>query len=338
MAALRKIPAPKVTAGTVVAAEPDNVEVQQTSAEGTTIAVFMRSLVPFFTKAAAIEKQARETLALAKSFKRPRTMDEDESMQRFLKTVTADTKTCEAHWEITAIVSRFHKRLTAARKRATDPLDEAKTIANGHHNAYVETERQRVAQEQERLRREAEEKARIDRERDLAKQEEDALQHELALDTLSARELNFVNFYVLTIYETAGNAAAALRRAGYKNPDQIAPRMMATPKIVKAIEAKRNAEAIRAQASALREQPLSVETRKVTPQISRAAGGHERTTWTGEVLDAAKFIDAAFDGGHGIPRDVLMVSPVKLNEYARSLEARLDLWPGVRAKKSTTFV
>ena len=211
---------------------PWSEDVTVTSTEGTTIISFLRGLVPFFMKATAIEKAARETLVLAKAMTRPMSMDADESMQRFLKTVGADIKAAEAHWEITAIVSRFHRRLTAARKRATDPLEEAKAIGNGHHNAYVETENRRVAIEQERTRREAETQARIDRERELAAQEEQALDHELELENCSERERAFVDFYVLTIYASAGNAAESARRAQYKNPDQVAARLFATPKIV----------------------------------------------------------------------------------------------------------
>jgi hypothetical protein len=331
---VRKIPAPKVAARF----DPIPEEITNTSLDGNVIVKFLRTLAPFFETARHLEANAVSSLTLAKAMKRPTTMQEDESCQRFLKQVNADSKAVESHWNVTTIVFAFHRRLVAARKRATDPLDEAKTIANGHHNAYVETEKRRVAIEQERLRREAEERARIDRERELAEAEEQALMQELELENCSDRERNFVSFYVLPIYTTVGNAAAAAERAGYKNPDKAAVKLMSTPKIEKAIEAQRAAEAIRAQNAAVRQQPLNVDVETVKPRISRSAGGHERTTWTGEILDEPAFIAAFLAGKHGIPADVVQINPVKLNEYARSLGTRLDLWPGVRAKKSTTFV
>jgi hypothetical protein len=133
---------------------------------------------------------------------------------------------------------------------------------------------------------------------------------------------------------------SAAHIAGFKDPAAAGSRLMGTRKVTDAIDAKRKAAAIRQQADAVRAQPLDVKPiEPVKPNVTKAAGAHDRTTWSGVIDDEAATIAAAFDRPElGIPRDLFMINPTKLNEYARSLEQRLDLWPGVHAKKKTGVV
>jgi hypothetical protein len=94
----------------------------------------------------------------------------------------------------------------------------------------------------------------------------------------------------------------------------------------------------REQAAALKEAPLDVTVVDVKPDVVKAAGAVDRTTRKGEVLDAEKFIAAVFEGSLGIPRDVLCIDEVKLNQYARNMEAAVNRWPGVRVVRDTKVV
>jgi len=312
--------------------EPANPELTLTLGDGHQITVFLKGLIPFFSTARTLEAKAIDTLARAKALLPPQDAEADLDLQRFVKATTLDKKEVEAHWSVCQLASQFHRRLVAARKRAVDPLEEAGAIANNLHNRYVDAERRRVAQEQERLRREAEDQARQDRELALQRQREEADRIEAASDNLSEREQRFVDDYVRT-----QRAVDSARYAGYANPDKAAARLLASEKIATAIANAQKAQAIRLQADAVEAAPLEIQVEEVKPDILRA-GGFDRTTWSGEVLDARAFIEAVVSGKHGIPLDVLTVNPVKINEYARSLHERLDLWPGVRARKTTKVV
>jgi hypothetical protein len=192
-----------------------------------------------------------------------------------------------------------------------------------------------VAEENERRRQEAERNARIEREREQAELEQKAIEAEEASPTLSEREEAFVNSQIAL---GLGPTDAA-RRAGFKNPEQAAERLMKLAKIREALDAKKRAAAIREQAAAKKEQPVDVQFEEERPNITRATpGGFDRTSHSGEVLDERLFVEAVIGGRHGIPADVLMVNQAKLNEYARSMQELINRWPGVRHKKTTTTV
>lgn len=299
--------------------------------DSTVIERFAAGVKAFFRTAAAIEVKAKGNLTAAKALKVPTTKDEDEALQKTIKSFGADKKEAVDHWEISLKVSRFHKRLTAARSRAEEPNDEAVKLATGLHNAYVENERRRVAAENERLRREAEQKAAEDRAREVAEMERQAAERELASEQLSAREQMFVGYILAG--QKADNAA---RVVGYKDPGMGA-RLMGLVKIVKAIDARREAAAIREQAAAVSAKPLDVQFTPATKQVSTAVG-FDRETHAAELLDERLLIEAVLGGKHGIPSDILTVKPAKLNEYARSLHELLNKWPGVRYKKTTSLV
>src|SRR6185436_6794428 len=166
--------------------------------------------------------------------------------------------------------------------------------------------------------------------REAADAEEQALRAEAASAKLSDRETVFVE-------EVFGgrNAALAAKIAGYKNPADAGARLLATPKIEKALAGKREAENIRRQSVARQQQPLDVQHEEARPDIVRAAGAKDRTTKSAELLDENALIAAIIQGGHGIPWDILTVKPAKLNEYARSMGALINKWPGVRYKEET---
>ncbi len=305
---------------------------QLATTDGLAIRDWVAGIAAFFTTAAGIEKAAVATLAQAKALVLPTSMIEDERVQRFILKTTQDRKGAEAHWEIAQIVHRFHRRLTAKRTLATGPLEQANALATGLHNRYVNDEKRRAALEQERVRQEAEQKAREDRDRELARLEAEALKREESSTDLSEREQAFVSDYLVS-----HNGQMAAHRAGYKDPLRAAGRLLAAEKIQAALRAGEEAKTIRAQVAARREMPLEVEVAEVRAEVSNTIT-HDRTTWTGEVLDEAALVEAVISGRFGIPRDVLTVNGVKLNEYARSLRERLDLWPGCRAKKTTRAV
>lgn len=312
-------------------------EVGSVLEETTMVQRFALAARAFFVTAATLESKAKENLTLAKALTLPTTKDEDEKIQKAIKAFGADKKEAIAHWEITLKVSRFHKRLVAARSRAEAPNEEAVKLATTLHNTYVEKETRRVAAENERLRREAEQRAADDRAREVAEMERKALEAELAGAGLSDRERRFVENYYIIVAGGGSDDEGAARLAGYKNPRETAMRLLALVKIKDAIEAKRTAAALREQAAAVKEQPLDVQVQEVKTEVSTAYG-RDRATHSAELLDERMLIEAILGGKHGIPSDILQVNTTKLNEYARSLHELISRWPGVRYKKTTGLV
>jgi hypothetical protein len=317
--------------------EPEGPNEQQLVAtDGTTIMQFLSAtrLVQFFKDATALEVKAKATLARAKTLTAPTTLEEDVAIQTFIKGATADKKTVEETWGICQVFSQVHRRLTAKRGIAVEALEDAGKIAQRLHNDYAEAERRRAAQEQEQKRQEAEAKARLEREEEARQLEAKALEAEQASPDLSTREAVFVDLVV-----SGRSPIDAAKGAGYKNPETQGPKLMDLAKIQVAIKAKNDAKAIREQAEATRQKPLDIRTETVKPAIGKAAGGSfDRTTHSAEVLNERLFIEAVVGGQHGIPLDCLTVNTTKLNEYARSLQERVNLWPGIRHKKETKTI
>ena len=313
---------------------------QLATTAGAAIREFLKGVAGFFTTAQALERDARMTLTKAKDLKAPTSGDEDAKVQDLVREANLQKRTIEDHWKITSVVHVFHKRLVAARTRGTDCADEAATIGNLLHSTYKEAEVRRAREEEDRLRREAEEKARQARQRELDDLERAAVKAEESSPHLSDREEVFVGLFLGDPdrggdQRFAGNAQGAAAAVGFKDGIAAAARLMSSPKIQKAIKARQDADALRRQAEAKKAMPVEVEHQAVTPDVQR---GGDRTTWTGEIRDGQAFIDAVFEGRHGIPRDVLRIDEVKLNEYARSMHELMDRWPGVRAKKNTKVV
>lgn len=313
---------------------PENPELQLATTEGSSVSSFVAGMKQFFTRAGELETRAKETLSVAKTWKQPKTKEDDEQLVAAVRRVNGEKREVEEHWTITTIVSRFHKRLTAARDRAVEPLEEAARIGNRLHADYDEQERRRAREQAEADRREKERLAQEQRDRELAQLEQQALDAEAGSPDLSDREARFVDYYAGPY---AASAARAAQQAGYKNPDQAAAKLLATPKIQQALEAKRTAIAARDQAAAKKAAPVQVQTVEVKPEVAK--GGSY--TWSAELLDEEALIVALLDPMTrtklGIPTDVLTVKPAKLNEYARALHENIDRWPGVRHKKTPSI-
>lgn len=314
---------------------PPATEEEKAAAEdGLAIRTWSGQLAGFFVTAQTLEvkAKARETEALA--LVQPTTLEQDERIVAFIRGVAIDEKALEAHWTITALVSRLHRRLTGKREIAARALTAAKARGNALHNAYAEGERRRVAREAEEERVRKETAAREEQARESARLEAEAVKLEEASAELSERERQFVEMMVSGPTSARGNGTECARIAGFKKPLESAARLISLEKIQTAITAGKKALDLRTQATAKRAQPVEVE---VATQKAQVAGGG-RTTWSGEVLDVEALVAAVISGKHGIPSDVLTVNQTKLNDYARSLHERLDLWPGVRAKKTTGVV
>jgi hypothetical protein len=250
-----------------------------------------------------------------------------------------EEKEAGTYWDICQKLGALHKLFTGKRGIALNYLTQAKAKGNALHNGWTESERRRVDRENEERRIAAEKKAQQERDEELARSEAAALKAEQDSPTLSAREQAFVDHHFIGAFQ--GNAAAQARNAGYKDPAVAAARLLGMSKIQQALQAKQKAAEIRKQAEAVKAAPLDVQAETVRPNIGRASGATDRTTH-GAVCDTpadeARLIDAVLRGGLGIPTDVLMVNPVKLNEYGRSMRELVNRWPGVRYTKKTGVV
>jgi phage terminase small subunit len=309
----------------------ENPEVQLVKREGTEILSFVGRLTAFLTTARELETRAVATLTIARDLVTPKTQEQDAAVKDFVRIANADRKQVEDHWGITAVFSRFHKRLTAARARATDPLEEAVRIGTEKHTDFVRAEQRRVQEEADRKQREEELRAKKQRDDEIAKIEADALALEEASVGLSGREQRFVDAYL----ENGGQAQRAATLAGYKDPLAQASRLIASDKVRAAILARQRAEDLRQQVDAI--QALPLETKDIEVE-SHADTAGDRGTKSAELVDEAALIAAIIEGKLGIPSDILTVKQTKLNEYARSLGPIINRWPGVRYKVKTTIV
>lgn len=308
-----------------------NPDVEIVKVDGAAIGRWVQNAEVFFTEAKALERAAATALETANALKMPTSKVEAEQLQDIIRSWNASRKHIEGYWTITSLLSKLHKAAVAYRDRGVKLYVQAAAIGNGLHNRYVETERRKVEEENRRREAEAEERQRQERDAELARLEEQALRAEAASEDLSEREQRFVARFV----EGAMRPEICARMAGYKDPQTIAARLMAMPKIQRAIEAGRTAAALRRQAEAVKHEPLVVD---VEPKAADVPDGGSRTTWSGEILDEAACREAAFAGTHGIPHDLFVISPTKLNQYAKDMKLQMNRWPGVRAKSTTRVV
>lgn len=297
-------------------------------------------LAAFFTTALALEKQALGTLAEAKALKAPRNADEDERVQRFIQGTSRQKREVEEHWKITTVISGFHRRMTARRGKATDALEAANKLGNDLHNAYVAAERRRV-QEEERLREErAREEARQQRELELAQLEQEAVDREAASKELSGREQVFVEVYVRT-----ADGVRAAREAGFRDPVKAAERLLKSDKIRGAVQAAKEANALRRQRDAVASRPLDTAAIRVGQErpemnVRKATGTQNRVYHYGDLVEQGEevLIAAILTGQHGIPTDLLQINRSKLNDYAAQLQDRINRWPGVRYRREEKVI
>lgn len=318
----------------VIDVAPANPETALINQESGSVMSALAGLASWLTRSRDLETAAKQTLERAKAWKQPTTKEEDEALVAEVRAISGAKREAEEHGQVTALVSRFHKRLVAVRDRVIDPLEEAGKIGARLHAAYDEAERRRAREQAEAERRENERRAQEERDRELAALEQKALDAEASSPDLSDREARFVDYYTGPY---ASSAARAAQQAGYKNPDQAAAKLLATPKIQTALEARRQALAAREQAAAVKAAPVQARAVEVKPEVAK--GGSY--TWSAELLDEEALIMALLDPMTrtklGIPSDVLTIKPAKLNEYARALHENIDRWPGVRHKKTPSI-
>lgn len=319
------------TSPAVIEVPAENPEALAVRESGGPVLQFMSGdLTAFFTTARAIESGAATRLAKAQAMRVPASATEDAAVQTFVLETNAALKTATGHWSVTQAVHALHKALTTRRSRATDALEAAAKLATGLHNRYADAERRRAAEEEEARRCLAEQEARRKQDEEAARLEQVALDLEAESADLSDRERSFVE---RVAYGERPEDAA--RRAGYKNPIQMGARLMTLQKIRDAVQGRIDSETARRQAQAVKSAPVDVSAMDVDVAPNIVKVGTERTTYSGEVLDQAAAVEAFRSGQYGIPGDLFMVNPVKLNEYARSMRENINRWPGVRLKKAT---
>jgi hypothetical protein len=292
----------------------------------------MKNLATWWRTAGTLRDAAEATLQRARTLPAVTTEGDDLALQESLLTDRGNLKDAEAHYEpVTGALFKMHRRLTQSRAAVTKPLEESIAIKQRLHNAYVEAERRRVEQENERLRRQAEEEARAAQQRELEELERQAVAAEEASKFLSTRESLFVE-----IMANTGNAVAAAKAAGFADPLKHGARLMTLAKITTAINGLKDARAIRTQAVAVAAQPAlprqMVQTER--PAVSKASGSRSRETWRAVFDNREELHQAALRGE--VPGDVLMIDESRVQQYARDLHELIDAWPGVHADKDTT--
>lgn len=299
--------------------------------DGATLTSFLGGFAAFFSQATELEDAAGALELKSRTWANPKTAEEDAALVRNIQAATAAKKSIVTHWEITSAFSRLHKRLVAVRERGVAKAELAASRAQTYHNYYLQAEKRRVQEENDRREREAEERARMQREAELRALEEKRVEAEETAPELSAREQAFVRYFR---EGKAGRVAAQL--AGYKDPVAQAARLQTSEKIRAAIRAADEADALRRQAAAKAAQPLDVAPveRAVVNVIKT---GSERSYKGAELLDGVAlqtaFLGCAprdFQNKYGIPADVFTVDESKLNQYGRDLGVLINRWPGVR--------
>jgi hypothetical protein len=234
----------------------------------------------------------------------------------------------EDHWSrITRVIDETKRNLLDLKRQDLEPVDAAISTVERRALDYAEIQKRLEREEQDRLRRKAEQDAQTRRDRELADQERRALDLEKASADLSPRERLFVE----AILAGAGGAAAA-QRAEFKDPARAAERLLATPKILQAIEHQRSANAIRDQAAAKRDAPLDVVVPKAETHTARVSGTRTVTYYSCEIVDETRF-RAAFVAGL-IPSDSMLPNQPELNRAAGRLVDTFEAaYPGTRLVK-----
>lgn len=315
---------------------PDDLTLPEASlvvSDSPSISSFLKNIEPFFRQAGELEQASRDALDASRLVPAPVTEEDDETIQVQIKANTAGKKEIEAHWSVTTLFSGFHKRLTAARGRATGNYEAANERLQRLHNDFADAARRKAAAEQERIRRENEEQARQERERELRRLEEEAVTLEEGAEELSDRELTFAK-----LVSEGWSDVSAAQKAGYRDPKTMGPRLMQREKVAATITRYQEAKRVREQATAVQQAPLQVRTETVTPSLRRAAGASDRSYHYADILDAKAFVEAALTGEHGIPAEALMPNQTWLNEQAKALQQQIERWPGIRYRKTTKTV
>lgn len=252
------------------------------------------------------------------------------------------------HWQrITRSVDDLKRNMLNLKRQDLEPIEQAIAIVERQALDYENAERERVRQAEEAQRLERERKAREDRQRELDAAEDKALELEQASENLSPRELWFVTKVVEQGWNAADPSPSDMRAmlliaeaAGYKKPiDVQVARLLRSQKVLDAIQAKRDAIAIREQADARRHQPIDVvDAPPVQANLGRLSGTSTRTSYSCEVLDASKLKEAFLNGE--VSAEALMPNEVYLNTQARSAKSAEIFeraFPGCRLVKRQTI-
>lgn len=208
-------------------------------------------------------------------------------------------------------------------------VDPGLTHLNAQALAYETAEKRRIAEAEDRQRRENERIAQEQRQSELDALERLALESEAGAADLSDREQVFVAGIL-----GGQSPHVAANSAGFKDPEKQASRLLDTLKITEAIEAGRAAKALREQAAAVAEKPVDVQKPQVESGLAKVAGVRTVTTWTGECIDRDALIDAVLQGV--ADRKLLMPNQPAINELARAVHENLDRTPGLRHVKTVT--
>lgn len=248
----------------------------------------------------------------------------------FVKGAKQLKRKIEDHWSnITRAVDEMKRNLLNLKEKDLEPVVRAIGIVEPRALEYADAQKRREQEEADRRRREAEETARREREAELARQEQAALDAEANSPALSAREDVFVS---LMLRGVTGESAA--RSCGYKDPVAMGAKLLATPKILDAISARKTAAAIREQAEAQRQKPLDVITTRVPSNLGRAAGVSSRTYYSCVVDDERELLEAVLTGTAS--RSALIPNQTFLNDQAKQIQdaaAFAAAYPGCRLVK-----
>jgi len=284
--------------------------------------------------AAAIAFRDRATTIVISDLK------SDEGALATIKEGKNGRKQTVADWQIPKRkVSTVLDALRDLEKKELAAWDAGLDVLEKRHVEYKRIDDARVA-EAERVERERLAAiARADRERELQEQEDAAAKLEAASDDLSARELWFVTKVVerdLDIGRGMQSDRTKLegvcREAGYKDPAKTVEKLIGAPKIVHAIASSRASRAIREQADALREEPITVAAPKVERAVGKAAGTRNTKNYScGGVFDLEKFRAAYLAGD--IPAEAMTPDLKFLNRMAEGLKEGFEqAYPGARLK------
>lgn len=309
-------------------ADPDTHELTIDATH--TIGSWLGRFAQFLTEGKQRQADAAAFLLKAQALPQPTDQTSDAVTIALIREANAGTKAAATYWSIAGAVHRVHRKLTALRDAEALNYEAAAAALNAKRNVWVKSEAQRVEREQAERRRLANKAAEAERARELETLEAEALAREEATDGLSEREQIFVA--VVAAGHTPRDGAY---RAGYKDINKQADRLAATPKIIEAIKALREAVELRRQQAEVKAAPvIAAPIAAVESQV--AAGGKGRKTYKPRVHDVEAFIAAVFAGT--IPRDVLTIDEVVLNRYTRDVPKVVQTWPGVTVvEDSKTF-
>lgn len=231
------------------------------------------------------------------------------------------------HWSrITRSVDDLKRNLLTMKRTDLEPVESAIAMVEKRALDYDNEQRRREQEAADAARRKAQADAEEKRARELAEHEAQALKFEQDSPRLSAREEQFVELYLQRPIDAVRHASTV----GYKDYRAAAERLLASPKIQDAIQAKRTAAAIRQQAEATRQAPLqTIQQRPVESQRAKAAGVRTTIYRSAEVVDLDALIDAVMAGR--APRAALMANQVYLNQEAKQLQDTFEsVYPGCR--------